>query len=78
MYQLPCYVCRELTPTAKPKPKRCPPCAKAEARDYSRWYYNVHRDEMRKYHRIYHINNRERILVQHVTWRAAKGAAEAQ
>ena len=32
---------------------------------------------MREYHRIYHINNRERILVQHAAWRAAKRAAEA-
>ena len=50
---------------------------KAEALDYSRWYYSVHRDEMREYHRIYHINNRERILVQHAAWRTAKRAAEA-
>jgi len=32
---------------------------------------------MREYHRIYHINNRERILVQHAAWRTAKRAAEA-
>jgi len=40
MHLLPCRVCGELTPTQTPKPKCCPPCAKAEMRDYSRWYYS--------------------------------------
>jgi len=75
MYQLPCRVCGILTPTKTPKSKRCQSCAKAEMRDYSRWYYSVHRDEMREYHRIYHMNNRELILAQHATWHAAKRAA---
>jgi hypothetical protein len=73
---LPCRVCGVPTRNKTPKPKRCSDCTKAEALDYSRWYYSVHRDEMREYHRIYHINNRERILVQHAAWRAAKRAAE--
>ena len=72
MYQLPCYVCGEVTPTVKPKPKRCPSCTQAEMRDYSRWYYNVHREEMREYHRFYHINNRERILARLAARRVAK------
>jgi len=73
---LPCRVCGVPTLNKTPKPKRCADCTKAEALDYSRWYYSVHRNEMREYHRIYHINNRGRILDQHAAWRAAKRAAE--
>jgi len=72
IHLLPCRVCGKPTVNKTPKPKRCADCTKAEALDYSRWYYSVHRDEMRDYHRHYHINNRESILAQHAAWRAAK------
>ena len=65
---LPCRVCGVPTLNKTPKPKRCADCTKAEALDYSRWYYSVHRDEMREYHRIYHINNRGRILDRIPLW----------
>jgi hypothetical protein len=50
-YQLPCTDCGAPTPTKRPKPRRCDPCAKAEALDYSRWHYRTFRDEMLEYHR---------------------------
>jgi hypothetical protein len=67
---LPCLVCGVPTLNKTPKPRRCADCTKAEALDYSRWHYSVHRDEMREYHRMYH--NREHILARHAVWRAAK------
>jgi hypothetical protein len=43
---LPCTDCGTLTPTKRPLPKRCAPCAKAEARAYSQWWWRTFRDEM--------------------------------
>src|SRR6516162_5424622 len=45
-YTFPCTDCGVVTPTKLRKPKRCAPCAKAEALDYSRWNYRAHRDEL--------------------------------
>src|SRR5262249_35200413 len=64
----PCTDCGAPTPTKLRKPKRCAPCAKVEALDYSRWNYRAHRDELLAYHRKRYAENRERILAQ----RAAK------
>ena len=63
-YRLPCTDCGAPTPTKRPKPRRCDPCAKAEALDYSRWHYRTFRDEMLEYHRNHYRKNRERILAK--------------
>ena len=68
-YTFPCTDCGVVTPTKLRKPKRCAPCAKAEALDYSRWNYRAHRDELLAYHRERYARNRESILAQ----RAAGG-----
>jgi hypothetical protein len=75
MNALPCVTCGELTPVKRPQPKRCPPCAKAEALDYSRWNYRAHREELLAYHRKrYAAENREAILAQRVLKRQAPAA----
>jgi hypothetical protein len=56
------------------KPKRCGPCAKTEALDYSRWNYRAHREELLEYHRKRYAENRDQILAQ----RAAKRAKATQ
>jgi hypothetical protein len=71
VYQLPCTDCGAPTPTKRPKPRRCDPCAKAEALDYSRWHYRTFRDEMLEYHRNHYRKNRERILAKRAARRAA-------
>jgi hypothetical protein len=63
-YQLPCTDCGAPTPTKRPKPRRCDPCAKAEALGYSRWHYRTFRDEMLEYHRNHYRKNRKRILAK--------------
>ena len=68
----PCTACGAPTPTKLRKPKRCAPCAKAEALDYSRWNYRAHRDELLAYHRKRYAENRERILAQRVAKRRAR------
>ena len=73
-YRLPCTDCGAPTPTKRPKPRRCDPCAKAEALDYSRWHYRTFRDEMLEYHRNHYRKNRKRILAK----RAARRAVEVQ
>ena len=75
-YQLPCTECGAPTSTKRPKPRRCDPCAKAEALDYSRWYYRTFRDEMLEYHRNHYRKNRERILAKRAARRAATVAAQ--
>jgi hypothetical protein len=71
-YQLPCTDCGAPTPTKRPKPRRCDPCAKAEALDYSRWHYRTFRDEMLEYHRNHYSKNRDRILAKRAVRRDAK------
>ena len=71
-YQLPCTDCGAPTPTKRPKPRRCDPCAKAEALDYSRWHYRTFRDEMLEYHRNHYRKNRKRILAKRAARRTAK------
>jgi hypothetical protein len=71
-YRLPCTDCGAPTPTKRPKPRRCDPCAKAEALDYSRWHYRTFRDEMLEYHRNHYRKNRKRILAKRAARRAAK------
>ena len=71
-YQLPCTDCGAPTPTKRPKQRRCDPCAKAEALDYSRWHYRTFRDEMLEYHRNHYRKNRERILAKRAARRAAR------
>jgi hypothetical protein len=71
-YQLPCTDCGAPAPTKRPKPRRCDPCAKAEALDYSRWHYRTFRDEMLEYHRNHYRKNRKRILAKRVARSAAK------
>jgi hypothetical protein len=68
----PCTDCGAPTPTKLRKPKRCAPCAKAEALDYSRWNYRAHRDELLAYHRKRYAENRERILAQRAAKRRAR------
>src|SRR6516165_5081722 len=63
-YTFPCTDCGVVTPTKLRKPKRCAPCAKAEALDYSRWNYRAHRDELLAYHRERYARNRESILAR--------------
>jgi hypothetical protein len=70
-YMLPCTDCSQVIPTKRPKPKRCAPCAKAEALDYSRWNYRAHRDELLAYHRERYSRNRESILAQRAVKRQA-------
>jgi hypothetical protein len=71
-YQLPCTDCGAPTQTKLQKPKRCAPCARAEALDYSRWHYRTFRDEMLEYHRNHYRKNRERILAKRAARRDAK------
>jgi len=71
VYQLPCTDCGAPTTTKRPKPRRCDPCAKAEALDYSRWHYRTFRDEMLEYHRNHYRKNRERILAKRAARRAS-------
>src|SRR5215471_18513418 len=71
-YQLPCTDCGAPRPTKRPQPRRCDPCAKAEALDYSRWYYRPCRDEVLEYHRNHYSKNRDRILAKRVARRDAK------
>jgi hypothetical protein len=68
---LPCTNCGSPTPTKQRRSKRCPPCAKAEALDYSKWNYRAHREELLAYHRRRYAENREAIRAQ----RAARKAA---
>ena len=68
----PCTDCGAPTPTKVRKPKRCAPCAKVEALDYSRWNYRAHRDELLAYHRRRYAGNRERILAQRAAKRRAR------
>jgi hypothetical protein len=68
----PCTDCGAPTPTKLRKPKRCAPCAKSEALDYSRWNYRAHRDELLAYHRKRYAENRERILAQRAAKRTAR------
>src|SRR5215813_15345647 len=68
----PCTDCGAPTPTKVRKPKRCAPCAKVEALDYSRWNYRAHRDELLAYHRKRYAENRERILSQRAAKRRAR------
>jgi len=68
----PCTDCGTPTPTKLQKPKRCAPCAKAEALDYSRWNYRAHRDELLAWHREHYARNRERILAQRAAKRIAR------
>ena len=68
----PCTDCGTPTPTKLQKPKRCAPCAKAEALDYSRWNYCAHRDELLAWHREHYAKNRERILAQRAAKRRAR------
>src|SRR5215471_20788723 len=82
-YQLPCTECGAPTPTKRPKPRRCDPCAKAEALDYSRWHYRTFRDEMLEYHRNHYRKNRKRILAKRnrkriLANRAARRAVKMQ
>ena len=63
-YMFPCMDCGVVIPTKLRKPKRCAPCAKAEALDYSRWNYRAHRDELLEYHRNHYRKNRKRILAK--------------
>jgi len=70
----PCTDCGAPTPTKLRKPKRCAPCAKTEALDYSRWNYRAHREELLEYHRKRYAENREQLLAQ----RAAKRANATQ
>jgi len=71
-YRLPCTDCGAPTLTKRPKPRRCDPCAKAEALDYSRWHYRTFRDEMLEYHRNHYRKNRKRILAKRAARRTAK------
>jgi hypothetical protein len=71
-YMFPCTDCGVVIPTKLRKPKRCAPCAKAEALDYSRWNYRAHRDELLEYHRNHYRKNRKRILAKRAARRAAK------
>jgi hypothetical protein len=73
-YMLPCTDCGEVISTKLRKPKRCAPCAKTEALDYSRWNYRAHREELLEYHRKRYAENRDQILAQ----RAAKRAKATQ
>jgi hypothetical protein len=73
-YMFPCTDCGVVIPTKLRKPKRCAPCAKAEALDYSRWNYRAHRDELLEYHRNHYRKNRKRILAK----RAARHDAKVQ
>jgi len=68
----PCTDCGAPTSTKLRKPKRCAPCAKAEALDYSRWNYRAHRDELLAYHRKRYAENRELILAQRAAKRTAR------
>src|SRR5262245_11914023 len=68
----PCTDCGTPTPTKLRKPKRCAPCAKADALDCSRWNYRAHHDELLAYHRKRYAGNRERILAQRAAKRRAR------
>ena len=70
-YMFPCMDCGVVIPTKLRKPKRCSPCAKAEALDYSRWNYRTHRDELLEYHRNHYRKNRNRILAKRAARRDA-------
>ena len=74
-YTFPCTDCGVVIPTKLRKPKRCAPCAKAEALDYSRWNYRAHRDELLAYHRERYARNRESILAQRAARRRARRAS---
>ena len=74
-YTFPCTDCGVVTPTKLRKPKRCAPCAEAEALDYSRWNYRAHRDELLAYHRERYARNRESILAQRAARRRARRAS---
>jgi len=63
-FEFPCVSCGVSTSTKRPKPRRCGPCAKAEALDYSRWYYRTFRSEMLEYHREHYARNRGRIAAK--------------
>ena len=71
-YMFPCTDCGVVIPTKLRKPKRCAPCAKAEALDYSRWNYRAHRDELLEYHRNHYRKNHKRILAKRAARRDAK------
>src|SRR5215467_5867749 len=68
----PCTDCGAPTPTKLRKPKRCAPCAKAEALDYSRWNYRAHRVELLAYHRRRYADTRERTLSKRAAKRRAR------
>jgi len=72
LYQFPCTDCGVQTPTKRPKPRRCDPCAKAEALDYARWHYRTFRDKMLEYHRNHYRKNRELIFAKRAAHRVAK------
>src|SRR5262245_64737029 len=73
----PCTDCGAPTPTKLRKPKRCAPCAKVEALDYSRWNYRAHRDELLAYHRKRYAENRERISQRAAKRRARQGTCSS-
>ena len=71
MFEFPCTNCGAATPTKRSKARRCDPCAKAEALDYSRWYYKTFRGDMLEYHRDHYARNRDRILAKRRARRSA-------